>query len=517
MHRDNNELGPAESTRGSKRFILGLFLLFRWLNASLTKTFDNPDEFWQSTEVAHRLVFGSGYLTWEWIHGIRSYFHPLIFAGLYKLMQICHLDTPSLMVSAPKYLQASLSALGDVATYTLAKKIYGNQLAPFILFVLLDSWFHFLMAARTLSNTLETVFTMLAMQHWPFPGMANQKLSTYRKSLLWASLACITRPTNALIWIFLGLQLLHYAPTYRQKWTIFANAALIVSLILGMNVILDTYIYTGQLFDYQQLVFVPWAFIHTNIVQSIALFYGAHPYHWYLSQGLPLMLFTYIPFTLYGLWHQTTTTTRALAQLVIWMIGVYSLLSHKEFRFLYPIFPVLLIFTAHGLYLIWRQQQRKIKYILVTLVGLSQVALAIYVSLWHQRGVMDVMAWLNTQDSTGVGFLMPCHSTPWQSALHNRPMESLWFLTCEPPLDQENNTYLDQADQFYANPALFLSTWTRWPDTLVMFDQLLTAYPDVASLLKQEHGYMECQRFFNTHVHWDSRRKGDVVAFCKKQ
>lgn len=35
-------------------------------------------------------------------------------------------------MTAPKYLQASLSALGDVATYSLAKKIYGNHLAPYI-------------------------------------------------------------------------------------------------------------------------------------------------------------------------------------------------------------------------------------------------------------------------------------------------------------------------------------------------------------------------------------------------
>jgi hypothetical protein len=52
--------------------------------------------------------------------------------------------------------------------------------------------------------------------------------SAYRKSLFWASLACITRPTNALIWIFLGLQSLYYAPSYQQKKTLLINAGLIV-------------------------------------------------------------------------------------------------------------------------------------------------------------------------------------------------------------------------------------------------------------------------------------------------
>jgi hypothetical protein len=33
-------------------------LLFRCINASLVNTFFNPDEYWQSLEVAHNLVFG---------------------------------------------------------------------------------------------------------------------------------------------------------------------------------------------------------------------------------------------------------------------------------------------------------------------------------------------------------------------------------------------------------------------------------------------------------------------------
>jgi phosphatidylinositol glycan class B len=290
-------------------------------------------------------------------------------------------------------------------------------------------------------------------------------------------------------------------------------------MILALNVILDTYMYTGHLPQIHSawaddLVFVPWTFIYTNIVQSVALFYGTHPFHWYISQGLPLMLFTFIPLTLYGLYRHsdtttTPTTTRAMAQLVGWVVMVYSLLSHKEFRFLYPIFPLLMIFTAHGLALFWRPPAF-LKRVLVAGLFFSQMALALYVSLWHQRGVMDVMAWLAAQPRSA-GFLMPCHSTPWLSSLHGAP-DPLWFLTCEPPLNSNIDNYLDQADQFYADPPAFLASMSPWPDTLVMFDKLLLT-PGIKPLLTD---YVECQRFFNSHVHWDSRRKGDVVVLCRK-
>ena len=43
-----------------------LIVSLRLLNAILVTTQLDPDEWWQAPEVAHRLVFGCGVLTWEW-------------------------------------------------------------------------------------------------------------------------------------------------------------------------------------------------------------------------------------------------------------------------------------------------------------------------------------------------------------------------------------------------------------------------------------------------------------------
>ncbi len=43
--------------------LLALAVLgFRLLNALLTWTYAAPDELWQAPEVAHKLVFGNGYM-----------------------------------------------------------------------------------------------------------------------------------------------------------------------------------------------------------------------------------------------------------------------------------------------------------------------------------------------------------------------------------------------------------------------------------------------------------------------
>ena len=47
-----------------------------------------PDEIFQASEPAHRLVFGSGLVAWEFQLGVRSWLLPGIIAGLMELSRI---------------------------------------------------------------------------------------------------------------------------------------------------------------------------------------------------------------------------------------------------------------------------------------------------------------------------------------------------------------------------------------------------------------------------------------------
>jgi phosphatidylinositol glycan class B len=81
-------------------FGCALYLLaFRLSNAYLIRTYFAPDEFWQCTEIAHRLVYGLGYVTWEWIEHIRGTTHPLLFTALFWVLDALKVDSPSNLVS----------------------------------------------------------------------------------------------------------------------------------------------------------------------------------------------------------------------------------------------------------------------------------------------------------------------------------------------------------------------------------------------------------------------------------
>ncbi|ORY99156.1 Alg9-like mannosyltransferase family-domain-containing protein [Syncephalastrum racemosum] len=400
-------------------------------------------------------------------------------------------------------LQAVLAAVADYSTYSLGKKLMGDAIAPYMLFTLLSSWYLFFMAGRTLSNTMETVLTITALNDWPLSLASPNWKKGYTKALVWASLACVMRPTNALLWVFLGGHLLYRAKGHR--WTVAMLASLITGTVMASNVAVDTRIYTGA-WGLSSAVLTPVNFIRVNVLQSISVIYGVHPWHWYLSQGIPVVLTTYLPFAIFGYQKSRhNAETRHIGHLVLYVIGVYSLLSHKEFRFIFPIVPLLLIFAAKGL----KETPPRWKRMACVVLLCTQVPMAIYLSLAHQRGVMDAMLWVREQQPASVGVLMPCHSTPWQSVVHAPDMD-MWFLTCEPPLRDDE---LDEADLFYTDPAGFLREMDRpWPTALLMFDNLL---PSIQSLLDAQ-GYREDARFFNTHFHDDWRRRGDVLVLCRE-
>ena len=70
--------------------------------ALATSTFFQPDEYFQSLEVAHHAVFGYGQLTWEWLapKPIRSIVYPALNIPIYWLLKVLRLDDTAALVGA---------------------------------------------------------------------------------------------------------------------------------------------------------------------------------------------------------------------------------------------------------------------------------------------------------------------------------------------------------------------------------------------------------------------------------
>ena len=256
------------------------------------------------------------------------------------------------------------------------------------------------------------------------------------------------------------------------------------------------------------------------------------------------------------------------------MITTLSLISHKEVRFIYPLLPclhvlaapyVLSFFAVHSpqsreqldvsrvRILRERVSVKRGRLPLFMLLVIANIAIGLYTTQVHQRGVIDVLTFVRHEyeelhipkrgvvqgkqqsahafnldhqvdgsNEVFAAFLMPCHSTPWRSHLVHPKLQA-WALTCEPPLhipanSPERASYRDEADRFYDDPGLFLrtemnTTERQWPRYIVGFEGIESILADYCGAEMPGRRLRERWRGFNSHWHDDSRRKGIVVVW----
>lgn len=503
--------GGIDRSKLKLRYIFIAVFFFRLFNAISIKTFFQPDEYYQVLEPAHKFAFGYGYITWEWDEKLRSSLVPIIYGFGYKLADFLFNGSTYFIVLTPKVIGALIAAIGEVAFFDFVRIYTGNdyQVAFIALILSLLNPFNWYIYTRSFSNCMELVLTICAFRYWPW----NNKISPkFLASLAFAIISCIVRPTNIMIWLILGINLFFQT---KSKLKLIVVGLIELMCILLLNLIIDYWFY-------QEITFPLYNFFEFNYIRNLSVFYGVAPWHFYIFQAIPLMLLTYLPWFSISL---VKSHFDILNFTGLFVLFVFSLIGHKEFRFVYPLMPIMLMKTARTI-----QKENKTKYFKAICVGIAAINIfvAYFLSRVNERGALDVIEYLRTEPTVeSFGFLTPCHSTPWQSHLHNLKFESSWALTCEPPLHLTSadtiSEYKDESDIFFDNEVKFLNDnfpsfnepnihkKYSWPSHLIIFqpqESILDEY-------LRHSPYKKCKRFFNSYFHWDSRRNGDLIVYCK--
>ncbi|KAI1331201.1 glycosyltransferase family 22 protein [Xylariaceae sp. FL0255] len=557
----------AKTTTGVVQETLFAIFFVRLVNSYCVRTFFQPDEYFQALEPAWQMIYGDNsgaWITWEWRHALRSTIHPAIFAFGYFIVDSfwstynVPVAKAKWLLMAPKMLQTGLAALSDWYTWRLAGKLYGSSSAAAwatLLITLLNPW-QWYTSTRTFSNCFETTLTAMALYYLPWellgaearkeedpkncpPALLNTRgqVNSLRLSFLLAAFAVLLRPTNAFVWLAVGtltvtrFTLSGQSPlTQRVVLIILREIVLCGSLALGVSLLID-----GHYFE--EWTFPPFTWLHINVKLDIAKFYGQNDWHYFLSQGIPLLSTTITPFVLQGLKKSldaesvypmtTANALKALSFIVITSISTLSFVSHKEVRFIQPLLPALHIIAAPYVTsyfttlstvaagvtpvpaFTWRKKS------VLACALLVNVVIGGYLSWFHAAGPIQVMSFLRSEferihpnhlaipRNTTISidelrpdqelfalFLTPCHATPWRShlvypGLHARA------LSCEPPLHTAPNSperaaYQDETRWFYADPVKFMAQ-SLWPGDVPGADmaRYIIAYEPLTPYLQE--------------------------------
>ena len=468
-----------------------VYLMFwRSLWALVSQTWYVPDETWQSVEVAHRSVWGRGGLTWEADLAIRSSLQSLPYAAIFQLLALLRLDFQLLVVLLPRLMTGLLTALGDYSFYQFVRRREGRGCAAWLLLLVQTNWFLLYSGSRTVINTTEMSLLSLGISLYPGPSFLSV-----------VALSVMLRPTLAIVWAPLLLNYIFKIIKYRGVVRLI-KTCILPTLVASSIVVLDSLFYGN-------LTLTPINFFQVNIVNNLGTFYGTNPHTWYLSHALLPILGPALPLAFYSMARDTSE----LKWPVLTTLAVFSALEHKEMRFIQPVLPLLLFFAARQLHSLSGVSPSSSWLLLVSVINIPA---ALYLSLVHQRGVVDAALWLGSQSNvTSAIYLMPCHSAPLYSHTHRADIQ-LDYLTCLPNLDKDPD-HMEEAEIFYSNPEKLISWKYSSYDCIVLFDNLYRRLQGTKdSNVLHELGFRDTQTFFHTHFADSNGRIGkEVNVLCK--
>ena len=494
---------------------------------------------------------GVGHLTWEWSPKarLRSACHPMIFAVLFSALRRLGLDSRWAVAFGPRLLQAGLAAIGDIYVQRLGTRLFGPRAGRWALLCSVTSWFNFFCITRTFSNCVETVLTVVALFYWPLAPPAssasgsassrtaiNNNKTSLPLALFVAALAVMMRPTSVLVWIPIGLHTLAASASVGEALRTLAVVSVVAATALALWCLTDRAFYGGW-------TFVLGNFASFNLLHGLDRLYGAHPWHWYLSQGLPAVFAGLLPTVAAGAYwtrhdaRRGGASPRALVHCMVFVTFALSCTSHKEFRFVLPLLPLACVLSGFALDEVdtatttetdttvgvlsavqvarvsasgfspgqlarWRPRFRVALWAALAL----NAGAAAMLSLVHQRGTVDVVNFLAGEPARGraleaVHFLTPCHATPYHASLHMDPPVPMRFLDCSPgmmvvdrcagspchgadenalPVARDTGDGFDELSQVSQSTA-----FERDPERIARFLYRKVGAPDTAALRQQ--------------------------------
>lgn len=345
--------------------LLFLFLLvFRTANAFLIRTVFEPDEIFQNIEPIP-LVFGRRCTpTWDWMLGIRSINFVLLYLVPSSLAYA--LESMWIAYAAPKAVNGLLSAMTDY--FTIKTAALHNVDAFAITLLSHGLWLY---SPRSHINSFEM---LVGIASFYFLEKFRREISEEKKKMpgslrIFAYIVLygtFLRPSACLLTLlpFAKLVLKHRIYRYLK------SLAPELLLFLGLLVLSDS-------LYYKEFALVPLNFIKVNVISGVSDLFGTQPFFSHVFFALVLLGISLPVFFRHG------RRFPAISASVLLFVAFYSLLGHKEMRFILPIVPFCNIVAAKG--------TRRLLFVYVVCL-----IVAVYVCLFYQN-IGSTISWLQRE------------------------------------------------------------------------------------------------------------------------
>jgi phosphatidylinositol glycan class B len=306
-----------------------------------------PDEIFQTIEQAHRVVFGPGLVPWEFRLGTRSWLFPGALAGIMQLSVLFGAET-----AYRTWIVVTLCALSVVpvmVVFGFSRRRFGTG-AAVAAGIVMGSWFELVyFASKALTEVVAGHLLLCAVFIEP----------RRRPTLFGMLLGCVCALRVQLVPAALVAVLIAAWRANASQRRNMAIAMLVPVLLAGA---LDAVTWS---YPFQSFV----ENIRVNVIQGKSRSFGVAPPTAYLRSELEVLSWAALPLWAAAIWGARRAPSAGLTALAI--VGVHSLLEHKEYRFVFPALASVVALAAIGVAQVWRHSRIFASLAVVILVAAS--------------------------------------------------------------------------------------------------------------------------------------------------
>ncbi|MFH1403145.1 MAG: glycosyltransferase family 39 protein [Candidatus Altiarchaeota archaeon] len=373
------------------RFLVLIGFASRLYALTRTRGMMHFDNLYQLLEPAHRMVFGYGFVPWEYVHGMRSMLQPTLIALVFKLGFNIGFTGVNSIVFINRIIITICSMALLYIIYEASSVVYGRKAGFYSLFFGVFSGLLWVWSADTSSTIPATLFTTLSMLLF-YRAWNEGSGNNYFISGISMGVAFMFRFDSMLF--IVPLTLFTLAGKKYKNIGFFVRGMVVMLALQG---VLD-YITWGS------FLHSPISFVSQNLYHSKSSLFGTHPPYFYVVVlALHMSCLFLLPYAV-----ERKPGFIFLSMSLVFFFLAYSLVPHKEMRFMVPALPLLFIIAGRGMEKFIEANGRTLAYGLLALTVLQGAYTSSDIGWDDYWGNMQAMEYVGLQaDSMGVAYTMP--------------------------------------------------------------------------------------------------------------
>jgi GPI mannosyltransferase 3 len=303
-------------------------------------------------------------LPWEYhdSYRLRNTIYPLFHAIPLYILKELGLDSNTAVRLCPYIVHSVFVITGDVFLWRIGKETVGKHATQVAFVFYLTNRVQNSLIIRCFTNSIEEILTTVGFFFYSRVGAQLNKAVVVFTAIV--SIQFMMRNTSPIGWIPLLFIKVFQDGAFKPFFVCAVFVAL--PIVVGSTYLDSVYYSQGKEFEW---TFTGLNFLRVNLVEGLSKYFGDHPWWFYLAVFGPAMFTVIYPFVIHASYFYTKQMIQIgkrpeIMYVTFFYVFVFSVIGHKEKRFLLPVFAFCVLVVGYLLVHKIKTWKRKVAWII---------------------------------------------------------------------------------------------------------------------------------------------------------